>query len=144
MGRTIDADALIEKIDDAIGNINFSSPYQNDNDAIVEGMERVADIVRDMPTADVVPVVRCKDCKYWICEEQTINGEKVVRCAVDDERWTGGNDFCSFGTKFVHGHWVEDPENETIVCSNCGQEFDLKYKDDVCWNCYAKMDGKEE
>ena len=106
--------------------------------------EEIEYTIDHIPTVDAVPVVRCNDCKYWIGEEQTLNGEKLIRCAVDDERWTGGNDFCSFGTKFVHGHWVEDPENETVVCSNCGQEFDLRYKNDVCLNCYAKMDGKEE
>lgn len=135
MSRYIDADALIEE---------FEWLKEQSSEWRRVEIDEIIERINNQPTTDAVPVVRCKDCKYWICEAQTINGEKVVRCAVDDERWTGGNDFCSFGTKFVHGHWVEDPENETVVCSNCGQEFDLKYKSDVCMNCYAKMDGNGE
>lgn len=130
MSRYIDADELEKRF--------------HGNDSEPSFFSYVRKEINAAPTVDAVPVVRCKDCKYWIGEEQTLNGEKLIRCAVDDERWTGGNDFCSFGTKFVHGHWVEDPENETVVCSNCGQEFDLRYKNDVCLICYAKMDGKDE
>lgn len=28
------------------------------------GRENVRDVIRGVPTADVAPVVRCKDCKY--------------------------------------------------------------------------------
>lgn len=51
------ANELIEEIDEIIGNINFSSPYQNDNHLIVEGLERARDCVLDACTVDAVEVV---------------------------------------------------------------------------------------
>ena len=57
-------DYILEEIDEIIGNINFSSPYQNDNDLIVSGLERARDVIYNADIKDVVEVVRCKDCKY--------------------------------------------------------------------------------
>ena len=62
------------------------------------------------PTVDAVPVVRCRECKYWGDEEgklQSSDGAIFARCKVHnyllDGRHTGWcpteNDFCSYGER---------------------------------------------
>lgn len=62
------------------------------------------EIIRNAPTVDAVPVVRCRDCKNW-----EPYGSKAARNIGDPlERyggckvWHGGHlesDFCSYGEK---------------------------------------------
>ena len=61
MSRYIDADKLIERIlrltivtDDMYGM------------GIACGIERAVNVIQKHPTADVVEVVRCKDCKRFL------------------------------------------------------------------------------
>ena len=51
--------------------------------------------VRDMPAADVAPVVRCKDCKYGDYDSKPDGAMVCLR--TKDGFWRSGNDFCSFG-----------------------------------------------
>ena len=62
------------------------------------------------PTIDAVPVVRCRECKYWGDEDgklQRSDGVLFARCKVHnyliDGRHTGWcpteNDFCSYGER---------------------------------------------
>lgn len=89
MSRYIDADKLIEAIEDSIGYINFSSPYQDDNDAIVEGMERIKSIVDEAPTVDAVPVRhgRWIEDKYPFCNYCHECGAIVERGCI---KWNSG------------------------------------------------------
>lgn len=43
----VDKKELLQEIDEAIANIYYTSPYQNDIPAMVSGMERVQSIVED-------------------------------------------------------------------------------------------------
>ena len=47
-------------------------------------------VVNDVPTVDAVPVVRCRDCKYydgkWMCKISGVPSRKP-------------NDFCSYGER---------------------------------------------
>lgn len=72
--RLIDADKFILALMDA----SLSSA---DEDTIL-------DLVDSVPTADAVPVVRCKDCKY----RDGTPGQPNILCAQMHE-----NDFCSYG-----------------------------------------------
>ena len=67
-------------------------------------------IIDSFPAADVVEVVRCRDCKYWGDEAgklQHSDGVLFARCKVHnyliDGRHTGWcpteNDFCSYGER---------------------------------------------
>ena len=60
--------------------------------AVIE--EDFEDIINDMPTADVVEVVRCKDCIYHIAEYCTrdIKGRTNMFYMTAD-------DFCSYGER---------------------------------------------
>ena len=53
--------------------------------------------VRDMPAADVAPVVRCKDCQKWkrnVGLTDSPNGH-----CFEHDIDTNGRDFCSYGER---------------------------------------------
>ena len=52
------------------------------------------DMIEDAPAADVVPVVRCKDCKYLV--NATVNANGFLICDVSDME-IAPDDFCSYG-----------------------------------------------
>jgi len=49
---------------------------------------------------DVVPVVRCKDCRHW-CEMQNLTGACLRHSVIDGSWWTGtdSTDYCSFAER---------------------------------------------
>lgn len=49
---------------------------------------------------DVAPVVRCKDCKYFV--NATVNGNGFLICDISDMEITP-NDFCSYGERKDEG-----------------------------------------
>ena len=70
----------------------------------------LVDTFADIPAADVVEVVRCRECKYWGDESGKLprsDGVLFARCKVHnyllDGRHTGWcpteNDFCSYGER---------------------------------------------
>lgn len=73
MGRLIDADALTisvlkKAIDDAFLNGNTD-------------MHRLLiQVIAHQPTIDAVPVIRCKDCKYYEVAELNNDGTPDKRC----------------------------------------------------------------
>ena len=54
-------------------------------------------LVKNAPTIDAVPVVRCKDCKFgdWDSDPD----DAMVCMMTKDGFWRSGNDFCSFGKR---------------------------------------------
>ena len=50
-----------------------------------------------LPAADVVPVVRCRDCEFW--ERDRITCEGVARCRTGEcgVRFRAEHDYCSRG-----------------------------------------------
>ena len=91
--RLIDADVLIDEAnsDGAYGYVDAKQ-------------------ISDAPTIDAVPVVICRECKYWGDEDgklQDSDGVLFARCKVHnyliDGRHTGWcpteNDFCSYGER---------------------------------------------
>ena len=56
----------------------------------------LVDTFSDIPAADVVPVVRCKDCRLRGREECAM----FYRCECGEQHtWETDNDFCSWGEK---------------------------------------------
>lgn len=58
------------------------------------------------PTADVVAVVRCKDCKYWAMRQKGLLNRYVGYCCNNDFPFTceslpctSEDDFCSYGER---------------------------------------------
>lgn len=72
-------------------------------DCLLEGDNDTADCLRDcidlldsIPAADVVPVVRCKDCHWRGSEECAM----FYRCECGEQHtWEMDNDFCSYGER---------------------------------------------
>ena len=92
--RLIDANALIAEYD----RVHIGEPG------------KARKLIADAPTVDAVPVVRCRECKYWGDEDgklQNSDGVLFARCKVHnyliDGRHTGWcpteNDFCSYGER---------------------------------------------
>jgi hypothetical protein len=71
---------LLQEIDEAIANIHYTSPYQNDIPIMVSGMERVRSIVEDA----FDNMGTCADCHY---------GERPAFCGR------------SAGQMLLYSHW---------------------------------------
>ena len=84
MARYIDADELKERLQKC-----KSTSDEIFGMGITRGVERAETTIDMMPTADVVEVVRCKDCTEWDKDE--------CECS----HWYGfrENDFCSYGKR---------------------------------------------
>ena len=63
--RLIDADALIKILEFNSWNIDeWELPHEHVSAGLLaNALDR--EIVEEAPTVDAVPVIRCRDCKYW-------------------------------------------------------------------------------
>ena len=88
MARLIDADDL----EDSLG-ISDMDIYAKES-------------IREAPTIDAVPVVRCKDCKHWGIQENCDPGFKYFCNADALYAWgrpaRNADDFCSYGERKVN------------------------------------------
>ena len=72
-----------------------------DVDAFLEKMKRTSryfDVkfdIEEMPTIDAVPVVRCRECKWWHADDD------VGHCDNPDgmDNYANPEDFCSYGER---------------------------------------------
>ena len=99
--RLIDAD----KIGNGIALYMAENAYLNDT--ALDVLKMVGDWVDKAPTVDAVPVVRCKDCKHSIWDED----EGLWKCVYDAEfdeqygeyfgfvEYNDGLHFCSYGER---------------------------------------------
>ena len=94
MPRLIDADALFEKV-----------PYGDiEHDVKISKCGAIADIctwILTAPTIDAVPVVRCAECKYWLCVEDGFGDCTNRRFHLDGcaDPSMKMDDFCSCGER---------------------------------------------
>ena len=112
MSKYIDVDVFIKSFREALPGLKT----QVDPDltpkayAYLRGGEAIIEDLTKFPAADVVEVVRCRECKYWgdeAGELQRSDGVLFARCKVHnyllDGRHTGWcpteNDFCSYGER---------------------------------------------
>ena len=52
--------------------------------------------IEQLPTADVVEVVRCKDCKYGKKDSLFVGG---YECSIFDNSNVEADDYCSYGER---------------------------------------------
>jgi hypothetical protein len=89
MARLIDADAIKYRTDGCGGwgiPENVVSDYE----------------IAKMPTIDAVPVVRCKDCKYYELDEGDFLGECHCKCIpmnYGGELYPERDFFCAYGER---------------------------------------------
>lgn len=89
MAEYIEREAAIDAITDLAGRAPTRSAY----DAIWKS----ARTLKKIPAADVVPVVRCKDCKYaYINSFSATSG--VALCS-SNAKVMQQDDFCSYGER---------------------------------------------
>ena len=85
--RLIDGNALIELI---------NGGYDLDFDEVPETKRELLRMIMEQPTVDAVPVVRCKNCKYFT--RDTITGVTIPGteyCIFTMNNRIEENDFCS-------------------------------------------------
>lgn len=97
MAKYIDKDDIVDMLR------RWGQEAAETNSAEAAAFEAVAYELQYFPEDDVVPVVRCKDCRYSrprIAVEKEVLRENVVICtAISNEyitKWE--DDFCSYGT----------------------------------------------
>ena len=102
MAEYIEREALLKKMHGS-HTLPFFIGHMTDEDVMFKTM---VSIVEEQPTADVVPVVRCKDCKY--CrkpkgKEKYRYFEGVLLCESyemsDDVCAVNPDDYCSYGER---------------------------------------------
>lgn len=87
MSRYIKTDALMEDI----WSLYREEEHIDYNVAIVDALN----VIDEQPTADVVEVVRCKDCRYG---HQYTNDR--VYCSLGHDMYAyRPNDYCSYGER---------------------------------------------
>lgn len=59
-------------------------------------LQKAIFLLKNAPAADVVPVVRCKDCEHLV--NTTINANGFLICDISDME-IAPDDFCSYGER---------------------------------------------
>jgi len=67
------------------------TPEQRDRSYSTLMLYEIADAIDDVPAADVAPVVRCKDCRFYAIKQSSLCD--MHNTAVNAE------DYCSYGVK---------------------------------------------
>ena len=90
MAEYIEREALLE-------NLRNSHRYHAGNSREESLLYRDIRIVNEQPAADVVPVVRCKDCKYGEVDEPEDFPDQYY--CHEGCGWNKGDFFCSYGER---------------------------------------------
>lgn len=89
MARLIDADRALEIVRDQ--GIAHPNAYHLTNYATL--------ILREAPTVNAVPVVRCRDCKHWDSETWFCDNHSTFGHHGLDWNMFSEDDFCSYGER---------------------------------------------
>ena len=99
--RLIDADIFASELDFADADVCEEFPDSYCEFGI--SREKIRELLRDIPTVDAVPVVRCRECEHW-----KPTGSKAGN-SFSDMEYIGGceftkycrreSDFCSYGER---------------------------------------------
>lgn len=94
MSRYIDADGFAKSIELSIKS--WGRDCNSNAPKMVLAYQDVLHRLQNAPTADVVEVVRCKDCKYnhFVQPNGTIHCHKELHC-----KFVKPTDFCSEGER---------------------------------------------
>lgn len=74
------------------------TPEQRDRSYSTLMLYEIADAIDDVSAADVVPVVRCRDCIHRINMEHSINNKEIC-CGRMAMRVMSLDDYCSHGER---------------------------------------------
>ena len=70
-------------------------------DCAILSYEDTDELMENAPSVDAVPVVRCRDCKYWGQDVISCSGDDVSFCVNPDGlgNYAHPDDFCSYGER---------------------------------------------
>ena len=95
MAEYIEREKVIDDIGELFTLCHETLPNECGHHFIVEKeLETHLDFVRNLPAADVRPVVLCRDCYWWMKQEASIQG----RCSCLG-MYPTGNWYCANGQK---------------------------------------------
>lgn len=79
--------------------MNAIEKYEVALTALERGLMSLDDFEKEIaPLRDVVPVVRCKDCKHYYFADNRISQEQRYVCEISGEIWKPDS-FCSYGDR---------------------------------------------
>ena len=64
MSKLKDADALLNDLEDLLSYVKLGKEHSYYNGE-ANALNVIIGKIKDAPTVDAVPVVRCKECRYW-------------------------------------------------------------------------------
>lgn len=96
MKKYIEQEAVIRLIQTEGFNEKYDLGHPKDNDWFCEEVNRI-------PAADVVEVVRCRDCKYKEQNAGRYHVQLPFYCTLHDEKFCDEMEFCSYGAKMDGG-----------------------------------------
>ena len=107
MSKYIDVDVFIKSFREALPGLKaqVDPDLTPKADAYLRGGEAIIEDLTKFPAADVVEVVRCKDCKWYselVCGEGKLLGSQGW-CNEVMARPMPSNGFCSFGERENNG-----------------------------------------
>ena len=83
--------------DETIATIMFLyEKYGNPNEISSAELDFIISLTKELPTIDVVPVVRCKDCKHY----NTVACSKGFGWCENIDRGTSDNFYCANGKQY--------------------------------------------
>lgn len=97
--RLIDADALQALFNVVSTSLLGDAELCKDTEHMVRAFIMTTEMIQDAPTIDAVPVVRCKDCKYYKPDEYEFGCE----CDSGLVYVKANDDFCSYGERRTGG-----------------------------------------
>ena len=74
------------------------SKHEVAEQALKASKQAVIDVLENLPSASVAPVVRCKDCKHYYFADNRIPQEQRYVCEISGEIWKPDS-FCSYGER---------------------------------------------
>jgi len=95
MPRYIDADKAKEKLGVVRGAY---SCFLEEDRPYYEVLSETIKMINEMPIADVIEVVRCKDCKY-MTEHYDVDGNAPYWTCSEWDSGTDYDGFCSYGER---------------------------------------------
>ena len=94
MPRYIDADKLVNQM---LSHYKALVDEYGERDAYASGYDDSIDTIQNFPTADVVEVVRCKDCRH----RNTSKCKMWYHCVIcgSYHHWERDEYYCSYGER---------------------------------------------
>lgn len=98
MSRYIDAESLEKSVNNWLFNIN--TYYHPHSKRTTIPTSEVFDLIKTEPTADVVEVVRCKDCEFWQSDWiPNTGGDRGCHYCEMMDSFTEPLNYCGYGER---------------------------------------------